>query len=121
MRVAVNLTCYLMSSQHQSSQRQHRPVLVRRAPAPTSPLHTPPRSQSKRPHLVRRVTVPASPPRISPPPAAENEENSDENEENDENYEDEDLGHKRKRGCNLLRDALEEEVSKKRRKRGIVK
>jgi hypothetical protein len=33
------------------------------------------------------------------------------------------MGQKQKRGCNLLRDVLEEEVSRlgKRRKRGILK
>ena len=112
-----------MPSQAQTAQRGH---LVRRVPPSTSPLRTSPlaRSQLQRPNpnLVRRIAPltgrPISPPRTSPQSETEHDEDNGEN--NDEDDEEE-LGQKRKQGCNLLPDALELEVTRKKRKRGIIK
>ena len=51
---------------------------------------------------------------------------SDEDDDDEGNHEDDqdeylNLAQKQKQGANSLRDALEEEVSRKKRKRGIVK
>lgn len=103
-----------MPSQH---QRAH---LVRRVPAaPPSPPRTSPAPHPSRPNpnLIRRVVLPPS---SSQTLHSINEEDNEEDNE-EENEEDDEPGQKRKRGCFLLRDALEEEVSKKKRKRGIVK
>jgi hypothetical protein len=97
--------------------------LVRRA-APPSPLRSSLVSHPARPNpnLVRRVTgiPPISTPHTSSQTLASINEDDDEDENNEEQEEVE-SGQKRKRGRNLLLDALEEEVSKKKRKRGIVK
>ena len=101
-----------------------RARLVRRAPAPTSPLR-PQGSQPQRPNpnLIRRVQVPISPPRTSPQPEQLNADNNEpeDDEESGEYDQEEDLGQKRKQPCNSLRDALEEEAGRKKRKRGIIK
>ena len=90
--------------------------MIRRAPPPTPLPHMLPSSQQEPlacPQLIRRVPAPISPPPTSPPPWPEYNEDQEGNG-------DDDLGHKQK-GCNLLWDALEEEVTRKKRKRGIVK
>jgi hypothetical protein len=69
--------------------------------------------------LVRRV--PATPPPTSPQQSDDEEDDDEENNEDDLNEEDPMQNLKRKRGCNSLRDALEEEVKRKKRKRGIIK
>lgn len=106
-----------------------RSRLVRRAPAPSSPLRPlrPPGSQQRpNPNLIRRATAPISPrasPRASPQRhggQSDEEDNEDGNREEDQE-EDLNLVQKRKRGADSLRDALEEEASRKKRKRGIVK
>ena len=118
----LNLVLSKMPSQ---PRRSH---LVRRAPAPTSPLpplHLP-GSQLRRPNpnLIRRATAPISPrtsPRASPQCGQSDEEDDDEGNHEDDQEEYLNLAQKRKQGANSLRDALEEEVSRKKRKRGIVK
>jgi hypothetical protein len=109
-----------MSSYQQPSQRP-RPHLVRQAPAPISPPRTSPHRQP-RGNLVRRVTgpAPASPPATFRQPSPVDHEDDDAQNEDTEG-EEEDLPQKQKRGANLLRDALEEEVGRKKRKRGNVK
>jgi hypothetical protein len=110
---------YLMPSQSQPQRAR----LIRRAPLPSSPVHTSTTLRQSQlptrpnPNLVRRVNPPISPPRTSPQPEHSDQENDEEDGEDEE----EELSQKRKRGCDSLRDALELEMSKKRRKRGIVK
>ena len=124
-----------MKSHTQQSKTSSQPSqpphsrLIRRAPVPTSPLRTRSplsKSQCDPNHLIRRGTAPISPPHTSPqqsdkPEEDEEELGNDESTLEDDQEELESLGQKRKQGCNLLQDALEEEVSRKKRKRGIVK
>jgi hypothetical protein len=103
----------------------HRPRLIRRAPpAPILLPRTslPSGSQQHRPRLIRRV-APVSPPRTSesPQPSDVDHNSLEGNNDNDQEEDPEDLGEKRKRAFDSLRDALEVEVSRKKRKRGILK
>ena len=106
-----------------SQSQSARPRLVRRGPGPfISPPRTTsqPRQPPQRSNLVRRAQPPVT---VTPPPTSpQQSDNYEDNEISDvEMNEEEDMMQKQKRGCNSLRDALEEEVNRKKRKRGIVK
>lgn len=115
-----NHQTHLMPSHaSQSQSTPPRTNLVRRGPGP---FVSPPRTYSqppKRSKLVRRV--PATPPPTSPHQSDDEEDGDEESIEDDLNEEDPMHNLKRKRGCNSLQDALEEEVNRKKRKRGIIK
>lgn len=109
----------LIMNPHTQQSQPQRPRLIRRVQTPISPPHRSPLSKSRRVNLIRRVA------HISPPPTSPQQFDPDEDEGNEEDGESdqerEDSGQKRKQSCNSLRDALEEEVSRKKRKRGIMK
>jgi hypothetical protein len=126
MRVAkLAIKLILMKSQTQQSSQPQRPRLIRRAPAPILPLRTSPPLQppAQRPRLIRRAPPAVLPPspRTSPQLEQSDGEDGEEEFDDEDNQEEEHLGQKRKQGCNSLRDALMEEVGKKKRKRGIGK
>ena len=102
-------------SQSAPSARSH---LVQRGPGPfiSPPRTSQPRQPHQRSNLVRRAQPPVI---VTPPPTSPQQ--SDDDEDDEINDDEEDLMKKQKLGCNSLRDALEEEVNRKKRKRGIVK
>ena len=97
--------------------------LVRQAPAPTSPLRplhlSGSQLQCPNPNLIQQATAPISPhtsPHASPQCGQSDEEDDDEGNHEDDQDEYLNLAQKQKQGANSLQDALEEEVSRKKRK-----
>ena len=110
----------LIMNPHTQQSQPQRPRLIRRVQTPISPPHRSPLSKSCHVNLIQRVAAPISPPRTSPQQFNPDEDEGNE-EDGESDQEREDSGQKRKQSCNSLRDALEEEVSRKKRKRGIMK